>query len=603
MIKTIIFTVFSTLTLMLASKAFALGFDIKTETLPHAFMGLLGGITFLLYGLDKMTSSFKALAGRKLKFVLGKLTTNRFSSLLTGAGVTAIVQSSAATTVMVVGFISAKLMTLPQSLAVILGADIGTTLTVQLIAFKLNQYALVFIILGFMIKSVSKSDSMWNIGRVFMAIGMIFFGIFLISESMNLLQSIQWVKDMLTHISNPLAGIALGFIITALMQSSAAALAIIIAVADQGLLSITAAFYLVLGCNMGTCLTAIIASIKSNQDGQRAAAAHAFFKFSGALFFALIYIFLNEYAVKAIMALDIKGTSTGETITPRQIAHMHTIFNISLAFMFIPFINPIAKKLTVIIKNKKPKWRLQAKYLDTFLHDTPSLALNAARIETAMMSKRIQKLLKSAPDIVLEGDIDQLAKLKNEERNIDALYSQIVYYLSQLSTKNLTRDESRQLVWLMNSVNRLETICDLIGEELYQIGQKRHKKDHQVHKTARNHIHKIADATIRGLKYSTRAINSFEVELAKNDKAIDKIEFQKLLDRAHKHLTKRLIADVQHELNDYSVETDIIDKLQRIFFHCRKMTKDSLKLIEERKGKKSKTVEAEIVEELLNPLP
>lgn len=602
MIKTIIFTVFSTLTLMLASKAFALGFDIKTETLPHAFMGLLGGITFLLYGLDKMTSSFKALAGRKLKYVLGKLTTNRFSSLLTGAGVTAIVQSSAATTVMVVGFISAKLMTLPQSLAVILGADIGTTLTVQLIAFKLNQYALIFIIIGFMIKSVSKSDSMWNIGRVFMAIGMIFFGIFLISESMNLLQSIQWVKDMLTHISNPLAGIALGFIITALMQSSAAALAIIIAVADQGLLSITAAFYLVLGCNMGTCLTAIIASLKSNQDGQRAAAAHAFFKFSGALFFALIYIALNEYAVQAIMALDIKGVSTGKTITPRQIAHMHTIFNISLAFMFIPFINPIAQKLRVIIKNKKPKWRLQAKYLDPFLHDTPSLALNAARIETAMMSKRIQKLLKSAPDIVLDGDIDQLAKLKNEERNIDALYSQIVYYLSQLSTKNLTRDESRQLVWLMNNVNRLETICDLIGEELYQIGQKRHKKDHQVHKTARNHIHKIADATIRGLKYSTRAINSFEVELAKNDKAIDKIEFQKLLDRAHKHLTKRLIADVQHELNDYSVETDIIDKLQRIFFHCRKMTKDSLKLIEERKGKKSKTVEAEIVEELLNPL-
>lgn len=603
MIKTVIFTVCSTLTLMLASKAFALGFDIKAETLPHAFMGLLGGITFLLYGLDKMTSSFKALAGRKLKYVLGKLTTNRFSSLLTGAGVTAIVQSSAATTVMVVGFISAKLMTLPQSLAVILGADIGTTLTVQLIAFKLNQYALIFIILGFMIKSISKSDSMWNIGRVFMAIGMIFFGIFLISESMNLLQSIQWVKDMLTHISNPLAALVLGFIITALMQSSAAALAIIIAVADQGLLSITAAFYLVLGCNMGTCLTAIIASLKSNQDGQRAAAAHAFFKFSGALVFAILYIALNEYAVKAIMALDIKGGSTIDTITPRQIAHMHTIFNISLAFMFLPFINPIAKKLRVIIKNKKPKWRLQAKYLDPFLHDTPSLALNAARIETAMMSKRIQKLLKSAPDIVLDGDIDQLAKLKNEERNIDALYSQIVYYLSQLSTKNLTRDESRQLVWLMNSVNRLETICDLIGEELYQIGQKRHKKDHQIHKTARNHIHKIADATVRGLKYSTRAINSFEVELAKNDKAIDKIEFQKLLDRAHKHLTKRLIANVQHELNDYSVETDIIDKLQRIFFHCRKMTKDSLKLIEERKGKKSKTVEAEIVEELLNPLP
>jgi phosphate:Na+ symporter len=589
--------------LMVSSKAFAFGFDITADTIPHAIMGLLGGITFLLYGLEKMTQSFKALAGRKLKFILGKLTTNRFSSLLTGAGVTAVVQSSAATTVMVVGFISAKLMTLPMSLAVILGADIGTTLTVQLIAFKLNQYALIFIVIGFFIKNVSKSESVWNIGRVFMAIGMIFFGIFLISESMALLQTIPFVKSAMSSISNPIAGILIGFAITALMQSSAAALAIVIAVADQGLLSVNAAFYLILGCNMGTCITAILASFKSNQDGQRAAAAHAFFKFSGAFFFMALYLALNEYMVKGIFMLDYPDHSTIDAVSPRQIAHMHTVFNITLALMFLPFINVIATLLTKIIKNKKPKWRLQAKYLNSYLLDTPGLALNAAQIETALMSKRIKKSLKSALDTVLEGDIDQLAKLKNEEKNIDALYNQIVYYLGQISTKNLTKDESRQLVWLMTNVNRLETISDLIGEELYQIGEKRHKKDHTVTKASRDHIQKISTATQNALKYSTKAINSFEVELAKNAQAIDKIEFQKLLDAAYKHQTKVLFSKENKQLSEFSIETDIIDKLQRIFFHCRKMTKDTVKLIEERENKYSKkSIESESANEI-NALP
>ena len=598
--KFIFFFCASLLTFTLSVKAFAMGFDIQTDTLPHAFMGVLGGITFLLYGLDKMTSSFKALAGGKLKFILAKLTTNRFSSLCTGAGVTAIVQSSAATTVMVVGFISAKLVTLPQSLAVILGADIGTTLTVQLIAFRLSQYALIFIILGFLIKAISKSESMWNIGRVFMAIGMVFFGIFMISESMVILQNLDYVQNTLSHISNPLTGIIVGFAITALMQSSAAALAIVIAIADQGLLSISGAFYLILGCNMGTCLTAIIASTKSNQDGQRAAAAHAFFKFSGAFFFLVTYALFKDHFLLGIGALDSNGTNA-DAVTPRQIAHMHTIFNITLAVLFLPFINPIAEALTKIIKTKKPKWRLQAKYLDTFLLDTPGLALNAIRIETSLMSNRIKRILKNSCQIVLDGEIDQLNKLRNEEKNVDALYKQIVYYMTQLSSQNLTRDESRQLIWLMNSVNRLEIISDLIGEELYQIGQKRQKKGHEFNKTARNHILKIADASYKAFKYSTKAVESFEVELARNAKPVDKAEFKRTLDRAHKYLTKRLISNVTVEINDYSIETDIIDKYQRIFFHCRKITKDSLKLIEERAGKKpKKNLEAEIVDEILD---
>ncbi len=574
--------------ILVGAPAFASNFNITAKTWPHAIMGLLGGITFLLYGLDKMTSAFKSLAGERLKYILGRLTKNKISALMTGAGVTAIVQSSAATTVMVVGFISAKLMTLPQSLAVILGSDIGTTLTVQLIAFKLNQYALIFIIIGFIVKSLSKKESIWHLGRVIMAIGVVFFGIFLIGESMALLQNLPIVKQTISHISSPILAVIIGFVLTALMQSSAAALAIVIAITDQGLLSISAAFYLVLGCNMGTCITAVIASLKSNQDGQRAAAAHAFFKVSGAFLFFIAFFIFTEWFTKNLISMDASGLSTAERAVPRQIAHMHTIFNISLALLYLPFTDKIAEILTKLIKKKRKEWRVQAEYLDTFLISTPSLAINAARSETAGMANRVIKLMRTTTPAVISGEIDDLAKLKKQERDIDALYSQIIYYLGQISTQNLTADESLQLMWLMNNVNRLENISDLLGEELYDIGVRRQKNDIKISTPTTKQIVALSDSCLKALKYSSNAISSFEVKLAKNAKPIDKEAFKKLLDKAIKNQTKRLIADSPDRVKTYTLEMDMIDKLQRTFYHSRKMTKDTLNLLEQRDGLKNK---------------
>lgn len=581
-----IFILFAAL-LLIGAPAFASNFKVTALTWPHAIMGLLGGITFLLYGLDKMTSAFKSLAGERLKYILGTLTKNKISALMTGATVTAIVQSSAATTVMVVGFISAKLMTLPQSLGVILGSDIGTTLTVQLIAFKLNQYALIFVIIGFFIKSLSKKESYWHLGRVIMAIGIVFFGIFLIGESMSLLQTLPIVKQTISHISSPLLGVLVGFVITALMQSSAASLAIVIAFTDQGLLSIAGAFYLVLGCNVGTCLTAAIASLKSSQDGQRAAVAHAFFKTSGALMFFVAFFIFTDWFTNNIILMDASGLSTSDRAVPRQIAHMHTVFNIALALIYLPFTDKIAAILTKLIKTKRKKWRVEATLLDNFLLSTPSLAINAARSETANMAARVLKLMRATTPSVLTGDIDTLGKLKKQERDVDELYGQIISYLGQISTQNLTADESLQLMWLMNNVNRLENISDLFGDELYDVGMKRQNKNIKVSKATSNNIEALALKAEKALKYSSKAITSLEVKLAKDATPIDNAEFKVLLDKSIKHQTKRLVADSADRLDTYTIEMDIIDKLQRAFYHSRKMAKDTVTLLEQREALKN----------------
>lgn len=575
------FIIFTAL-LLIGAPAFASNFKITADTWPHAIMGLLGGITFLLYGLDKMTSSFKSLAGERLKYILGTLTKNKISALMTGATVTAIVQSSAATTVMVVGFISAKLMTLPQSLGVILGADIGTTLTVQLIAFKLNQYALLFIILGFLIKSISKKESIQHLGRVIMAIGIVFFGIFLIGESMALLQTLPIVKQTLSHISSPILGILAGFIITALMQSSSASLAIVIALTDQSLLSIAGAFYLVLGCNVGTCITAAIASLKSSQDGQRAAAAHVFFKTSGALFFFVIFMLFTDWFTQHIILLDASGLSNSERAVPRQIAHIHTIFNITLALIYLPLTDKIASILTKLIKTKRKKWRVEASYLDTFLLSTPSLAINAARSETSHMAKRVQKLMRITTPAVISGNVDALSKLQKQERDIDALYSQIIDYLGRISTQNLSADESLQLIWLMSNVNRLENISDLLGEELFDIGTKRQQKGIKISKTSAKNLESISKRVENSLKYSSNAIASLEVKLGKDDTPIDNADFKKSLIKATNYQTKRLVVDTPDRIETYGIEMDIIDKLQRTFYHTRKMAKDTNILLQQR---------------------
>jgi phosphate:Na+ symporter len=557
------------------NNAFA-SFKIIASTWPHALMGASAGVVFLMMGLGNMTASFKALAGDELREVLSTLTNTRLKALATGIGVTGIVQSSAATTAMVVGFISSKLMTLPQALGVILGADIGTTITVQLIAFKLNQYALVFVILGYMTKSFSKKESIWHLGNIVAAIGAIFFGIFMIAESMSILNDFKPVQEVLKHISSPVIGVALGFIITALMQSSAASIAIMIALASQGLLSVEGAIYLVIGANVGTCITAVLISLGSDQNGKRAAAAHVFFKTTAMITTVIAMYFAGNWIIDKVLMLDFTHSATVHMVAPRQIAHMHMIFNILIAITFLPFTYFIANILEKVIPAKRQKVRVQTKHLQPFLINIPSLALDAARQECAHMAELVDVHLQKSFSQITDGGIDELSKLKSRERDIDALYKQILLYLSQLSSNKLTEHETHTLVWLMNILNRTENIADLMGQDMYDIGRRRRRRDIHISTQTLTQLRKLSEAVHQSFLYSITPLQNVKTKTSNRVKVMNKKLFDALTAETITLLNKRLRSNDANRTATYSLEMDMVERYQRVFSNTRKIVKDTM---------------------------
>ncbi|MFQ6674192.1 MAG: Na/Pi cotransporter family protein, partial [Fidelibacterota bacterium] len=300
-------------------------------------MTTLGGLALFLYGMGKMSEGMKKAAGNRMRSVLTVVTNNRVIGLIVGAFVTMVIQSSSATTVMLVSFVEAELMTFVQTLGVILGADIGTTITAQLIAFRLTDYALLMIAAGFAITLFARKDSHRNAGEAILGFGILFFGMYLMSDAMAPLQTYEPFLQVLKRFENPLVGLAVGTASTALLQSSAAFIGIVIVFAQQGLLPLEAGIPLIFGANIGTCVTAGLASIGASREAKRVALAHVLFKIGGVLLFILWIPTFADF-VRWISPVGAgSGAAKLAAEAPRQIANAHTIFNVSLALIFLPF--------------------------------------------------------------------------------------------------------------------------------------------------------------------------------------------------------------------------------------------------------------------------
>ena len=295
-------------------------------------MGLLGGLSLFLYGMAKMSEGMKKTAGDRMRSILAALTSNRVIGMTVGAFVTMIIQSSSATTVMLVSFVQAELMTYASAISIILGANIGTTITAQLVAFKLTDYALLMITIGFVMTMFSENDTIKHIGEAILGFGILFFGMKLMSDSMKPLRSFQPFIDIMRDLENPLTGILIGAIFTALIQSSSAFTGIVIVLAQQGLLTLEGGIPLIFGSNIGTCITAGLASIGTIRDAKRVAIAHVFFNIGGVLLFILFIPQLAEIVRWISPVSELTGTQKLAMESPRQIANAHTIFNICLLY-------------------------------------------------------------------------------------------------------------------------------------------------------------------------------------------------------------------------------------------------------------------------------
>jgi phosphate:Na+ symporter len=519
--------------------------------------GLFGGLALFLMGMDRLSKSLREIAGDRMRGILTRLTTNRFAAAGTGAGLTAVIQSSSVTTVLVVGFITAGLMTLQQSVGVILGANVGTTVTAQIIAFKVSRYALALIAIGFIVRFLSRNDVRRSQGGLVLGLGLVFFGMAVMGDAMDPLSDSARFQDWMAGMSNPLAGVLAGAIFTAVVQSSSATTGVVLALAFEGLINLEAGIALILGANIGTSVTAQLAAIGKPRDAQRAAWVHTVFNTAGVLLWLAFIPLLADLV-----------TSIGGGLA-RQIANAHTIFNVVNTAIFIGFTKQLADLVVRLVPDRAAPPLVQPRYLDDSLLATPDLALSRARLELLRLAERVRRMLADSAPAVLSGGPSSLAEIEAMDDEVDALYGSIVGYLGRLSTGELGTRTSAELFQLMEATNNLEAIGDIIETNLVQIGLRRIEEDIVVSPETTALIGSLHEEIKRAFDLAMLAVTQRNESAAREVLAM-KRSINTLAHKAEVHETVRLVADEPNRIATYSFETDLISHLMRIFYFTRR---------------------------------
>lgn len=536
---------------------------------------LFGGLALFLYGMEQMTDALKVVAGNRMKNLLARLTTNRFKGVFVGTVVTAIIQSSSVTTVLLVGFISAGLMTLRQSIGVMLGAGIGTTITAQIVAFKITHYALVLVAIGFVVFFVAKRQTVRQYGLMLLGLGLIFFGMNLMSDATKPLRSYEPFIELMRQMENPLYGILVGTLFTAIIQSSSATMGVVIALASQGFLTLEAGIALAFGANIGTTVTALLASIGQPRDAVRAAVLHTLFRFSG----VIIWLpFIGELAamVRFISPAhpELADLARLSAETPRQIANAHTLFNVANMLIFIWFVDPLARLMEWLIPSKAEPVSgvIRPQYLNDNLITTPPLALDRVRLELGRLGEIASKMVCQSLGTVCAGSGEDLAALAKTDDDVDVLYGAVVTYLGKLSQQNLLRAESKQLSDYMTVANHLENIGDMIETNLVEAGSERLSHNVQMSQATREILGALHQRVCWSVSSAVEAVITLNPELAEEVMAA-KLDINRLANDAEEHLAHRLIANEPNRLATFRIETEIIEYLKRVYYFAKRIAK------------------------------
>lgn len=522
-------------------------------------MTLFGGLALFLHGMDRMTEALKAVAGDSMRSILARLTSNRLFAVATGAGVTAVIQSSSVTTVLVVGFVTSGLMTLSQAAGVIFGANIGTTITAQIIALDVTRYALAFVASGFAVSFFGKREQARARGTVVMGLGLIFFGMGVMGEAMEPLRNEPAFTDAMVSLSSAWLGILVGAGFTAIVQSSSATTALVIVLAAQGLVPLEAGIALILGSNIGTSVTALLAAIGKPRDALRAAAIHTGFNTGGVLLF-LPFI--------GVLAEVVRGIGGG---LAREIANAHTIFNVVATIVFMATLTPFVNFIQRLVKDRPEpeERRIRAKYLDKELLRTPPLALDRARLEMNRMTDRVRTMLDRSVPLILDGTRHELSDLEAMDDEIDDLHGHIITYLGMIGKQSLSDADSDELVGLMEATNNLEAIGDIIETNLVALGFGRIEAGFQVSQATREIITGFHDAVKRGFDGAMIAVTQRNEQEAARVSAM-KDEINSLERAAALHEAERLVAPEPNRVEAYRFEIDVINNLKRIYYFSKR---------------------------------
>ena len=553
------------LPMVLATSLFASSSSNDAEGFSFILIiiGLFGGLGMFLYGMEMMSDGMKMTAGNSMRAILKKLTSNRFIAVFVGAFITMIIQSSSATTVMLVSFVNSGLLNFVQALGVILGSNIGSTVTAQIVAFKVTDYALLLIAVGSIMTLFSKKDSAKHIGFVILGFGLLFYGMKVMSDTMKPLRTDPTFNIILTSFENPFLGIIAGAVFTALIQSSSATTGIVITLASSGSITLEAGIPLILGANIGTCITALLAGLKATRDAKRVAIGHVLFNVIGVLVFCF---WIPVFA-------DLVAQTTDNV--PRQIANAHTIFNIVSTILFIPFAPFISRTIIRYFPDKEKLRNIEKPAilnLDEKVLSYPTAAINNAQAEISGVVGLTERVVGSlvSPFItdkdqsdVENPELNLITGLHQRLEKIKYLNENISNYLIKISQQDLTSHQSREVFALVSATNYLNSINDTVKVKFENLIGKKESLDEGFSDAGQEEILVYHAKLLKQIKRLNKYFAKYD--RAKATKIMKKGKKYKDLEEKYRleHF-KRVSGNVSVSVATHQLHVELMDMLKQI---------------------------------------
>lgn len=538
------------------------------------FLSLLGGLALFLYGMNVMGGGLEKVSGGKLERILEKLTSNPLKAVLLGAGVTAVIQSSSATTVMLVGFVNSGIMKLSQAIGIIMGANIGTTATSWLLSLtgiesnnffismlKPTSFSPILAVIGIILIMSNKSDRKKDVGEILIGFAILMFGMDAMSSAVKPLADVPEFTGILTKFSNPLLGVLVGAVLTAIIQSSSASVGILQALSVTGAFTYGSVIPIIMGQNIGTCVTAMISAVGGNRGAKRTAFVHLYFNIIGSVVFLILYSVLNAV---------FQFSFTNETVGVAGIAAIHSIFNIFATIVLLPFTKGLEKLayLTIPVDEsemEKSGEDEELKILDSRFLATPNFAIEQCVTVTKQMAELTRDTFISAKSLFLEYSQEVAEKVEKQEALIDKFDDKLGAYLTQINSQNLAYRESQMVSTLMHSINDFERIADH-AVNLTEIAGKMKKKEIEFSKKAQDEMEVFGKAVEDILNRSVQAFVENDMELAQSVEPLEEV-----IDSLNKEVKKRHIKRLRKgkcTIDLGLVLADVAANYERVADHC-----------------------------------
>lgn len=519
------------------------------------FTGIFGGLGLFLYGMKLMSDGLENIAGEKLKGILEKITSNKIMGVLVGIVVTAIIQSSSAVTVMVVSFVNAGLMTLTQATGVILGSNIGTTITAQMVSFKLEIIAPIFIGVGAIVMIGAKRKKVKDLAYIALGFGILFMGMGLMSASLKPVSELDIFNNFILLVANnPILGVLIGMLMTAILQSSSATTGILVALGASGNIDMNVAFPIVLGCNIGTCITAILAGLTANRTAKKAALLHLFFNIFG----TIIFLPFSDKVVMIVQYL------TPDSVA-RQIANAHTIFNIVITILILPISKYFVNLVNKILPDNGNVMMCGAIYLDKKLLETPVVAITQVVKETIRMAQIARNNFQLAMQSFFYGKDEDIKSVYENENIINTLEKEITEYLIAISQHNLPEENAELISEVYHTINDIERIGDH-AENIVELAINKFNNNIELSNEALKEIEEISNVTLESLDI---AIKCFKEKECKDNIIVNEIEER--IDKLEKSFRNNNIIRLNSKqcyANAGVMFFDLLSNLERIGDHA-----------------------------------